>query len=115
MLKAINEFKRPTNKTELRAFLGLANQLASFIPDLAHCTTNLRKMTSTKMAFTWQVPHEADFILTKKLLTSPLVVKPFNTAAHTILLTDASRLRTNAETRRLRQTQSDHVQLQKPH
>ena len=92
MLKAIKEFKRPTNKTELRAFLGLANQLASFIPDLAHCTTNFRKMTSTKMVFTWQDPHEADFILTKKLLTSPLVVKPFYTAAHTILLTDTSRL-----------------------
>ena len=28
----------------------------------------------------------------KKLLTSPLVVKPFNTKAHTIFLTDASRL-----------------------
>ena len=25
MLKAIKEFKRPTNKIELRAFLGLAN------------------------------------------------------------------------------------------
>ena len=66
---AIKELKRPTNKTELRAFLGLANQLASFIPNQVHCTTNLRKMTSTKMALTWQDPHEADFILTKKLLT----------------------------------------------
>ena len=59
---------------------------------MAHCTTNLRKMTSTKMAFTWQDPHKADFILTKKLLTSPLVVKPFDTRAHTFLLIDASRL-----------------------
>ena len=92
MLKAIKEFKRRSNKTELRVFLGLAIQLARFIPDLAHCATNLRKMTSTKMAFTWQDPHEAGFILTKKLLTSPLVVKTFNTKAHTILLTDASRL-----------------------
>ena len=91
MLKAINEFKMP-NKTELRKFLGLVNQLASFIPDLAHCITNLRKMTSTKMALTWQDSHEADFLLTKKLLTSPVVVKPFNTTAHTILLMDASRL-----------------------
>ena len=65
MLKAIKEFKRPNNST-----------------------TNLRKMTSTKMTFTWQDPHEADFILTKKLLTSP----PFKTKSHTILLTDASRL-----------------------
>ena len=66
MLKAIKEFKRPNNETELRVFLGLANQLASFIPDLAHCTTNLRKMTSTKIAFTWQGPHKADFILSQR-------------------------------------------------
>ena len=40
-----------------------------------------------------QNPLEADFLLTKKLLTSPLIVKPFNTKPHTILLTtDASRL-----------------------
>ena len=78
MLKAIGEFKRPSNKTELRAFLGLPNQLASFVPNLAHCTTNLRKITSTKNAFTWKDPLEADFTLTKKLLTLPLVVKPFN-------------------------------------
>ena len=44
------------------------------------------------MVFTWTDPHKTDFILTKKLLTSPLVVKLFNTAAHTILLTDAIRL-----------------------
>ena len=62
MLKAIREFKRPSNKTALWAFLGLANQLASFIPDLAHCTTHLRKMTRIKNAFTWQDPH---FLLTK--------------------------------------------------
>ena len=43
-------------------------------------------------AFTLQDPLEADFLLTKKLLTSPLIMKPFNTKAHTILLTDASRL-----------------------
>ena len=47
---------------------------------------------STKNAFTWQDPPKTDFILTKKLLTSPLVVKPFNTKAQTILLMDASRL-----------------------
>ena len=36
-------------------------------------------------------PHKADFLFTKKLHTSPLIVKPFN-KAHTILLTDTRRL-----------------------
>ena len=81
--------------------MGLVNQLASFIPDLAHCTTNLTKMTSTEMAFPWQDLHEADFILTKKLLTSALLVKPFNTKAHTNRRkqTAWARLRADAEAR----------------
>ena len=32
---AIKDFPRPTNISELRLFMGLANQLASFLPDLA--------------------------------------------------------------------------------
>ena len=92
LIKAISDFKRPNNITELRSFLGLAQQLASFVPDLAHCTNNLRKLTSIKNAYTWLDDHESDFLLTKKLLTSPLVVKAFDPSADTLLLTDASRL-----------------------
>ena len=50
MLKAIKDFKRPSNKTELRAFLGLANQQASFIPDLAHGKTHMKQTTSSQKA-----------------------------------------------------------------
>jgi hypothetical protein len=92
MLKAIKEFKRPANKTELRSFLGLANQLASFVPDLAHVTSHLCKLTSSKNAYTWLDDHERDFQLTKSLLSSDMVIKPFDPLATTFLLTDASRL-----------------------
>jgi hypothetical protein len=33
---ALKEFPRPQNIHELRSFLGLAQQLAGFIPDLTH-------------------------------------------------------------------------------
>ena len=40
-IKAISDFPAPTCLKELRSFLGLANQLGSFHPDLAHMTANL--------------------------------------------------------------------------
>ena len=40
-LKAIANHKEPASVREVRGFLRLANQLASFYPDLAHMTANL--------------------------------------------------------------------------
>ena len=34
--KAVTDFPRPTNTSDLRSFLGLAQQLGAFIPDLSH-------------------------------------------------------------------------------
>ena len=42
--KAIKDFPRPKNLKDTRAFLGLANQLGAFIPDLAHMTSPLRPL-----------------------------------------------------------------------
>ena len=40
-LAAIRQFPTPTSVTDLRSFLGLANQLGSFLPDLAHATVHI--------------------------------------------------------------------------
>jgi hypothetical protein len=39
---AIRQFPVPKDLSSLRGFLGLANQLGHFLPDLAHMTVNLR-------------------------------------------------------------------------
>jgi hypothetical protein len=39
---AIRQFPVPKDLSSLRDFLGLANQLGHFLPDLAHMTVNLR-------------------------------------------------------------------------
>ena len=39
--RAIAEFPTPENVSQLRSFLGLANQLTAFVPDLAHMTATL--------------------------------------------------------------------------
>ena len=38
---AISRFPRPKSPKDLRSFMGLAQQLASFVPDLAHMTSTL--------------------------------------------------------------------------
>ena len=91
-ITAIKAFPQPNNISELRSFLGLANQLAFFLPDFSHLTSNLRKLLSTKNSYTWLDCHSKDFEQTKNVLTSDLLVKAFDPKLETILLTDASRL-----------------------
>ena len=89
---AIRQFPRSTNLTELRSFVALANQLASFLPDLAKNTAQVRKLLSPQNAFLWLPEHEQEFLKTKEILTSKLIAKPFDVNLPTILITDASRL-----------------------
>ena len=92
-VKALKDFPVPTNLTELRSFLGLANQLAFLLPDLAHATAGLRPLLKKDVAFLWLPEHQSSFEDTIKLLTSDMIVKPFNPSFKTELLTDASRLK----------------------
>ena len=90
---AIAQFPKPKDKTELRRFLGLANQLGSFHPDIAHLSANLRPLTSSTVKFTWLEDHHTDFERMKNTLTtSDSIVHYFNPSLPTELLTDASRL-----------------------
>ena len=91
-LDAITKFPTPKNITELRSFLGLANQLGIFIPDLAHITVTLRSLLKKNVAYLWLPEHEQAFQEAKKLLTSPMLIKAFDVHKQTELLTDASRL-----------------------
>ena len=48
---AISKFQTPKNIKELRSFLGLAQQLGAFIPDLAHLTAKIRPLLKKGTAF----------------------------------------------------------------
>lgn len=90
--RAIADFPPPKDVTGLRSFLGLANQLGHFIPDLSHMSTEMRKLLKKDTAFIWLDEHQAEFDAIRSVLTSDLVVKPFKRHLRTELLTDASRL-----------------------
>ena len=89
---AIRDFPTPTDLTSLRSFLGLANQLGNFIPDLAMATARLRGLLKKGVTFLWLPEHSEEFAFVKELLTSPLLVHYFDPSLPTSLLTDASKL-----------------------
>ena len=89
---AIKQFPTPSCIKEVRAFLRLANQLGSFIPDLAHMTSAIRPLLKKRTTRNWLPEHQAACEKIKDILTSDMVMLPFNPNLDTILLTDASRL-----------------------
>jgi len=91
-VKAIAEFKAPSNITELRGFIGLVNQLAQFVPNLAARIAPLRPLLSPKNAFV--CTHEMDmaFKCAKDLLLSPGVLSQFDPKLPMRLETDASKI-----------------------
>ena len=50
---AIAEFPKPKNLPDIRGFIGLANQLGMFIPDVAHMTSPLRPLKKRDIAWVW--------------------------------------------------------------
>ena len=90
--KAIRDFPTPQNLTDLRSFLGLAQQLGHYHPDLAHLTAPLRPLLKLDRAWVWLPEHTEALKATKAALVSSTVLKPFDVELPTIMLTDASRL-----------------------
>ncbi len=88
---ALSAYPTPHDITSLRSFLGLANQLGHFVPDLAQMSKHLRGLLKKNIAFLWLDEHQQEFEAIKAALTSPLVVSHFNPSLPTEMLTDASR------------------------
>ena len=76
----IRDFPTPTNLTDLRSVLGLVNQLAKFIPDIAAAAQPLHPLMSPKRAFAWTTDHQEAFRRVKAALISPPVLAPFDSA-----------------------------------
>jgi hypothetical protein len=90
---ALKEFPRPQNIHELRSFLGLAQQLAGFIPSLAHPSEPLCHLLMKEKKWIWSFDLQDAFDAVLKILTCDLVLINFDPSKPTILLTDASRLK----------------------
>ena len=73
-IKAIQAFEEPTNKTELKQLLGMANYLARFIPKYADIMAPLTSLLSTKNEFVWNQPQKDALLRLKEILSSEPVV-----------------------------------------
>ena len=63
--RAIKEFPTPKNIKDLRSFLGLANQLAAFVPDLAHMSAGLRPLLKKGNCLLYTSPSPRDATLSR--------------------------------------------------
>ena len=91
-MEAIKNFPTPKNITGVRAFHGLTQGFSDFTHELSLIDKPIRECLSTKNAFHWGPDQAEAMQKIKDLLTSDLVLKNFNPALETQLITDASRV-----------------------
>jgi predicted aspartyl protease len=89
-VSAIVDMEIPTNIHELRRFLGMANQMAKFSPNLTEITQPLRDLLSKKNVFYWGPDQETAFRLVKAELSSPRVLAIYDPSRETKISADAS-------------------------
>ena len=70
-IKAIVNMKEPTDKSELRRFLGMVNQLNKFSPNQAEITKPLRDVLTIRNEWHWGHPQQKAFEQLKKELSDP--------------------------------------------
>ena len=75
LTEAIESYKRPATKKELRGFLGLAGFYRAFIPNFADISAPLNSLTNDNVPFIWTDECEEAFMRLKMKLTSEPVLK----------------------------------------
>ena len=89
--EASSRFPTPSNRTDLRSFFGLANQLSTSTDAVVPLLAPLRPLLSTKNDFLWTTNHDQAFDTAKKSLTKAPTLAFFDVTKPTRLCTDASR------------------------
>ena len=88
--EAIRKMSPPASVPGLRRFLGMANQLGKFTPNLAEITQPLRELLSKSRAWTWGPAQSAAYKQVQDELTKPTVLALYDPAAPSKVSADAS-------------------------
>ena len=89
-IEAIIKMQPPNDRTELRRFLGMTNQMGKFTPNLAEKTKPMRELLSTKNQWIWEAEQERSFLEVKKELSSTPTLALYSTDHETTISADAS-------------------------
>lgn len=89
-IEAIRKMPAPTNKKELRFFLGSMNFYSRFIPHLQSLCAPLHVLTKHDTKWTWSADEDQLFLRLKSMLTSKDTLVHYNADLPLVLTTDAS-------------------------
>ena len=89
-IRALTEWPRMTNVSEIRSFLSLARYYRRFVEGFSHLSTPLTKLTHKGVKFEWNDKYEESFQkLKNKLVSAPILALPISGKEFTIY-SDAS-------------------------
>lgn len=91
-IRAIRRAKTPSNATEIRAWCGMVNYYARFVPGLAAELSPFYKLLKKDVRFGWGAEQEVAFERVKEILLSDAALVHFDPKLPLILTTDASQL-----------------------
>ncbi|KAK3708825.1 hypothetical protein QZH41_019571, partial [Actinostola sp. cb2023] len=90
-VKAIVQMKEPENTSDVKRFLGMANQLGKYSDKLSDLSKPLRELLSSKNDWHWGQAQVQSFSAIKKELSSPdAILAHYNAKLDTIVSADAS-------------------------
>ena len=89
-VEAVTEARQPESAAGVRSFLGLVNFCARFILDLKTVSEPLRRLIRKDVHFSWGKEQEVAFNELKKRLAETETLGYFDSAAKTLVITDAS-------------------------
>ena len=89
-LEAIQMLPKPKSASEVRRFLGMANQLGKFLPSLAEISKPLCDLLSKNDMWNWGELQEKAFQAVKKALSSSPVLAIYKPDSETAISADAS-------------------------
>ncbi|KAL9967831.1 hypothetical protein ACROYT_G026128 [Oculina patagonica] len=89
-VSALKQMSSPTSRQELQTFLGLANYMGPFIPNLSSLTAPLRELLKEKYLFQWSLAHQDAFEKVKDSVSNEVTLTYFDPRKEIILQVDAS-------------------------
>ena len=89
-IKAFMDMPPPNNKRELQAFLGIINYLGKISPSTAAVCDPLWKLTSSRVAWTWNASNQSLFVKATLLIKADIFMKFYHDSKPLYLETDTS-------------------------